>query len=89
MNAPRLSSDLTCEQQTHLAERELSSFVSAVTKLYGAEQARISAQDWLDQSELIDSALLSPQRRWRAVTIAASARLADRMSREETVAKAS
>jgi len=35
------SSDLIYEAQTHLAELELSSFVSAVTKLYGPEHASL------------------------------------------------
>ena len=34
-------SDSIYEEQMHLAERELSSFIAAVTKLYGAEQARL------------------------------------------------
>ncbi len=80
MNDHESSSDLIYEDQTHLAERELSSFVSAVTKLYGSQQARLSAQDWLDESELIDNQLLSTERNWRAVTIAASARLASRLN---------
>ena len=79
MNGHESFSDLIYEEQTHLAERELSSFLSAVTKLYGPEQAALAAQDWLDESQLIDSPPLSTERNWRAVTIAASARLADRM----------
>ncbi len=80
MNEHQSFSDLIYGAQTQLAERELSSFVSAVTKLYGAEQARLSAQDWFDEFELIDSPPLSTERNWRAVTIAASARLADRLN---------
>jgi len=80
MNEHESFSDLIYEEQTHLDERELSSFVSAVTRLYGPEQATLSAQDWLDESELIDSPPLSTERNWRAVTIAASARLADRLN---------
>jgi hypothetical protein len=75
-----VESDLTYEARTRLAELELSSFVSAVTKLYGPEQARLSAQDWIDESELICSQALSTESNWRAVTIAASARLADRLN---------
>ena len=74
------SSDLIYESQTHLAELELSSFLAAVTKLYGAGQARLSAQDWLDEFDLIDSSPLSTERNWRAVTLAASARLARRLN---------
>jgi len=72
-------SDLIYEEQTHLAERELSSFVAAVSKLYGPEQARLSAEDWLDESELIDSPPRSEARNWHAVTIAALALLAGRI----------
>lgn len=79
MNQHESFSDSVYEQQTQLAQHELSSFLSAVTKLYGPEQATLSAQDWLDESELIDSPPLSTERNWRAVTIAASARLASRL----------
>jgi len=67
-------------EQMHLAERELSAFIGAVTKLFGPEQARLSAEDWLEESELLDSPPRSLSRNWRAVTIAASARLANRAS---------
>ena len=80
MNAHESFSDLIREDQAHLAERELSSFFSAVTRLYGPEHARLSAQEWLDESELAYSQSLSKRQNWRAVTIAASARLAGRLS---------
>jgi hypothetical protein len=67
------------DEQTHLAERELSAFIGAVTRLYGPKQARLSAEDWLDESDLMDSPPRSEDRNWRAVTIAASLRLADRV----------
>ena len=57
-------SDSIYEEQTHLAERELSSFIAAVTRLYGQEQARFSAEDWLNESELIDSPPRSEARNW-------------------------
>jgi len=80
MDDREMYSDVTYQEQTHLAERELWSFIAAVTKLYGPEQARISAEDWLDESDLMDSPLRSELRSWRAVTIAASARLASRLT---------
>ena len=75
MNTEEPFSDSIYEEQTHLAERELSAFIRAVTELYGPEHAKISEKDWLDESELMDSPPLSTNREWRAVTIAASARL--------------
>ena len=80
MNEHESFSDSIYEEQTQLAERELSSFIAAVTELYGPEQARLSEQDWLDESDLMDEPPFSTERTWRAVTIAASARLAKRVS---------
>lgn len=76
MNERESFSDSIYDEQMHLAERELSSFLAAVTELYGPGQARLSAEVWLEESELMDSPPRSEARNWRAVTIAASARLA-------------
>ncbi len=62
-----------------MAEREFSAFISAVKELLGPEQAQLSAVDWLDELEM-DSQPRSTSRDWRAVTIAASARLANRLN---------
>lgn len=80
MNERDSFSDSIYEEQTHIAERELSSFVAAVTELYGPRQAGLAAEDWLDESELMDSPPRSEARNWRAVTIAAAARLANRVN---------
>jgi hypothetical protein len=68
----------TCEDQISMAARELSAFIRAVTELFGPEQARLSAEDWLDESERMDCPHRATSRDWRAVTVAASARLANR-----------
>lgn len=80
MNERELFSDSVYEQQTQLAERELYSFIAAVTELYGPEQGRVSTEDWLDEADLMDSPPRSEARDWRSVTIAASARLASRVN---------
>ncbi len=72
------NSNYTAEME--IAERELSAFIRAVTQLFGPEAAKLSAEDWLDESELMDSLPLATSRTWRAVTIAASARLANRLA---------
>lgn len=84
MHKPDAFSESIYEEQIRLAEHELSSFISAVTTLYGREQATLSAGDWLDESELIDSPPRSESRNWHAVTIAASARLASRLRASDT-----
>jgi hypothetical protein len=72
-------SNLIDEEQPYLAGRELSSFIAAVTELYGSEQARLSEKDWLEELELMGSPPSSAKRHWHAVTIAASVRLAGRL----------
>ncbi len=79
MNDRELFSDSCYVNETHLAERELSAFIGAVTKLFGPEQAVASMEEWLEEAELIDSPPRLTARNWRAITIAASARLASRM----------
>jgi hypothetical protein len=63
------------------AERELSAFVTAVHQLFGPEQARYAADNWmeeLEQTEWINEAQAID---WRAVTIAAAAKLVGRGER--------
>ena len=40
-----------------LAEKELSAFISVVETLFGAERARESALDWIEELELMDWAV--------------------------------
>jgi hypothetical protein len=70
----------TFAEQTHRAERELASFIGAVTELYGSEEAELAAEDWLDEAQSMDSPPVSTGQNWHAVTIAASARLANRLT---------
>ena len=80
MNTEESFSSSIYTDQMHLAEHELSAFMAAVTELFGPVQARLSAEDWLDELELMDSPPRSTGRNWRTVTIAASARLATRVT---------
>ena len=72
-------SDSLYEEELLLAERELSSFLAAVAELYGQGQAGLSAADWLHESAIMDDPSRSEAGKWRAVTIAAAARLANRV----------
>jgi hypothetical protein len=89
LNARESFSNSSYVNQTHLAERELSAFIAAVTKLFGPEQARTSTEDWLEEAELMDGPPRSIARNWRAVTIAASARLANRIDAAQISAEIS
>ncbi|HKC00966.1 MAG TPA: hypothetical protein VKD23_19445 [Terriglobales bacterium] len=80
MNSQEQFCNSTYAHQMHIAERELSAFIGAVTQLFGPEEAKLSVEDWLDESELMDSPARSRSRDWRAVTVAASGRLANRLT---------
>ena len=58
-----------------LAERELSAFIRAVDKLFGSEQARQSARDWIEELGRMDWPSGESIPDWRRATVAASARL--------------
>ena len=83
MNESETFSVPGCAGQTYAAEHELSAFMGAVTALFGPEQARVSAEDWLEESGLMAARPQSTIRDWRPVTIAASARLANRIDAAE------
>jgi hypothetical protein len=70
-----------------MAERELTAFVVAVTELFGSEQARLSAEEWVDALVSMKSLCGSKSRDWRAVTIAISARLTSRLSASSPLIK--
>lgn len=69
----------TCTDPMTEAEREFVAFIGAATELFGPEQGRLSAEDWLDELELMEDLPGSTSRDWRQVTIAASARLTSRL----------
>jgi len=63
-----------------IAEKELAAFARAVTELFGAEQARRAVEDWMEELELSDWPTGSAPPDCRNVTIAAAARLANRIN---------
>jgi hypothetical protein len=62
-----------------MAKRELEAFLSAVTELFGSEQATVSAQDWLEELVLLEKLSGATSRDWRLISIGASVRLANRV----------
>jgi len=75
MISPELSTELMA-----MAEKEMAAFVGAVTELFGAEPARHAAEDWIEELEAIDCLDSDVIPDWRQVTIAAAARVANRLS---------
>jgi len=61
-----------------LAERELAAFAGAVRELFGPEQARASAAEWINELESLSWPARPGVTDFRRITTAASARLAHR-----------
>ena len=62
------------------AARELGAFINAVTDLYGADQARLAAEDWLLELEMTDLVPELSNCVWRTLTIVSASRLAVRLN---------
>ena len=71
---PSRTSTLRCADLMTMAERELSAFFTAVSQLFGSEQAELSAEDWLHELIEIDD-LPASAGEWRLITAKVSTRL--------------
>lgn len=83
---PPKNANLDCAEFMTMAERELAAFFSAVTELFGSEQAEHSADDWLHELIEIDG-LPASTREWRLITARVSTRLANRVNASSLSAK--
>lgn len=72
-----LDHDGTCAELLSLAQRELAALFQAVTQLFGAEEAELSAEDWLRELEASPTLPVSA-REWRRVTTKVITQLAER-----------
>ena len=72
-----------CPDLMAMAERELSAFFKTITRLFGSEQANISAADWLQEVIDVDG-LPTSARDWRLITLNATTRLASRVNSQLT-----
>ena len=79
LSKPPKNHDSTCGDLMTMAEQELAAFFSAVTKLFGLEQAKVSAEDWLRELMAIND-LPASTRQWRRLTVKALAKLASRIN---------
>lgn len=78
-----LNRPLTAQDLMTMANRELSAFFSAVTELFGLEQAEQSAEDWLRELAASRDVPASTHQ-WRTLTVTAAARLASRVNHSKT-----
>jgi hypothetical protein len=72
-----------------LAARELGAFRTAVSDLFGAEQARLATEDWLVELESSNVLPGFSPAVWRPITILAATRLAMRRKANQTNTKVS
>jgi hypothetical protein len=76
---PSKNSNFPCADLITMAERELSAFFNAIARLFGPEQAELSAETWLQ--ELIETdGLPTSAREWRLITARVTTRLASEVS---------
>jgi hypothetical protein len=71
-----------CADLLAMAERELSAFFQAVTRLFGVRHAALSAEEWLNELTTT-SHLPASAREWRRFTAKVSTRLASRVTATE------
>jgi hypothetical protein len=76
---PPKNANLDCADSMTMAERELAAFFSAVTELFGSEQAEHSAEDWLHELETVER-LPASIREWQLITARVATRLANRVA---------
>jgi hypothetical protein len=79
LNRPLQNLEPACSDLMGMGERELAAFFSAVTKLFGSEQAELSAEDWLRELMAIND-LPASTRQWRLLTVKVLSRLASRLA---------
>jgi len=78
LSKPAKKHDPDCAELMTMAEQELAAFFSAVKELFGSEQAKLSAEDWLRELAAINC-LPASTREWRSLTVNVSTRLARRV----------
>jgi plasmid stabilization system protein ParE len=79
LNKPTKNYEPACGDLLTMAERELTSFFTAVKALFGSEQAEAAAKDWLHELMAI-SDLPASTHQWRLFTVKVMARLANRVN---------
>jgi hypothetical protein len=68
-----------CIDLLAMAEQELQAYFNAVRDLFGSEQARLSAEDWLDELKALEPLPVSA-RQLRMITINVAKRLTGRLN---------
>jgi plasmid stabilization system protein ParE len=71
------TSNIDCADFFTMAERELTAFFRAVAELFGPEEAKHSAAEWLRELEAVKDLPVSP-REWRSLTAKVAIHLANR-----------
>jgi len=86
---PNSSDAWDFENLSALAALELGAFMTAVSDLFGPDEGRLAAEEWLQELESSNVLSVSTPAAWRSITIAAAARLAVRLNAHLTDTKVS
>lgn len=78
--APQVLPDVSPARLFAAAQMESCAFIAAVHQLYGRELARVAGELWIDELDRVR--WNSEDSKFRTVSIAASARIADLVSRQ-------
>jgi hypothetical protein len=79
LRRPPENANPNCADLMTMAEQELAAFFRAVTELFGSEQAKHSAEDWLHELET-SNGLPASISEWRSITAKVATRLASRVA---------
>jgi hypothetical protein len=71
--------DSICGDLLAMADKELKAIYSAVTELFGSDQAEAAAEDWLHEL-MATNDLPASTRQWRLLTVKVLTRLANRVN---------
>jgi hypothetical protein len=85
VNNQRSLQTSSCTELMTMAERELAAFLGAVTELYGANEAAMSADVWLCELHGSDT-LPRSAHGWRKITATALALIASRLTATKVLA---
>jgi hypothetical protein len=78
-----VDSNPSCAKLMKVAERELSSFVRAITEVFGSEAAFPLGEEWLQQLSSTKLGCSSAEHSLRLITIKTSTRLSEILSESE------
>lgn len=89
MSPPKSTHEWALMDLMASARRELGAFMKAVADSFGQQEARLAAEDWMEELDTREMPPGLTERDWRSITIAAASRLARRLNAASSDTKVS